>query len=187
MASFIVSTMDGSMNTCHGGLRGRCHGFAEGQGHGVIHGRCQDVVHGAALHGECSWMAAHHGASCGLCHGVCCGVTSLCRNLLKRLTQSWQSSKQKLHGIGKIRRRQWCYTGPGVPGSIPRRTSSWREVYIQMTQFVYLGGVVHECADFLFEIVRLVSLLCLCLEPFGSLLYDITTAPLSLYVRIPFY
>ena len=56
-----------------------------------------------------------------------------------------------------------------------------------MTQFVYLGGVVHECADFLFEIVRLVSLLCLCLEPFGSLLYDITTAPLSLYVRIPFY
>ena len=78
-------------------------------------------------------------------------------------------------------------TGPDVPGSIARPTSSWPEVYIQMTQFLYLGGVGHESTDLLFEIARLVPRLWVCLEPFGSVLYDMTTAPLSKKVRVPFY
>ena len=64
-------------------------------------------------------------------------------------------------------------TGLDVPGS-----SSWLEVYIQMTQFLYLGSVVHESADLLFEIAQLVPHLRVCLEPFGSFLYDMTTAQL---------
>ena len=76
--------------------------------------------------------------------------------------------------------------GSDVPGSIARLTSSWAEVYIQMTPALYLGGVFHELTQLLFETAGHVPLLWVCLEPFGSLLYAMTTTPLSLKVHMPF-
>ena len=47
-------------------------------------------------------------------------------------------------------------------------------------QLLLLGGNIHETSDFSVEIDRRIGLMRACLERFGSELYDMTTAPLSL-------
>ena len=72
----------------------------------------------------------------------------------------------RFHGIlKKDKDNAATKIGSYFPGSIARPTSSWPEVNIEMTQFLYLGGVVHESADLLFEIAELLPLLWACLEP----------------------
>ena len=39
--------------------------------------------------------------------------------------------------------------------------------YRQTNQFLYLGGVIHECADFSFEIERWIRLIWTCFKRFG--------------------
>ena len=55
--------------------------------------------------------------------------------------------------------------------------------YTQTNQFLYLGGVIHESTDLWFEIKRRIRLIWTCFKRFGPVLYDRTTAPLSLKVR----
>ena len=128
------------------------------------------------------------GTSHGLCRGVCCGLFHCVVTCLYDLSSRGRVRSRRLHGIVKEDvDNAATNTGPEVPGSIARPTSSWLEAYIQMTQFLYLGGVVHESTELLFEITRFVPFLWVCLEPFGSLLYDMMTAPLSLKVGMPSY
>jgi len=56
--------------------------------------------------------------------------------------------------------------------------------YKQTTQFLYLGGIIHENADLSFEIERRIRLMRACLKRYGPELYDRTNAPLSLKVRM---
>ena len=56
--------------------------------------------------------------------------------------------------------------------------------YRQTNQFLYLGGVIHESADHSFEVERRIRLMWACFKRFGPELYDRTTAPLSLKVRV---
>ena len=56
--------------------------------------------------------------------------------------------------------------------------------YEQTTQFLYLGGITHGNADLSLEIDRRIRLMRACLKRFGPELYDRTTAPLSLQVRM---
>ena len=49
-----------------------------------------------------------------------------------------------------------------------------------MTQFSYLGGIIHESADLSLEIERRIRLVWACLRRFGPELYDRTIAPLCL-------
>ena len=54
----------------------------------------------------------------------------------------------------------------------------------QTTQFLYLGGIIHENADLWLEIERRIRLMWACFKRFGPELYDRKTAPLSLKVRM---
>lgn len=69
------------------------------------------------------------------------------------------------------------------PGSTARHRGCWPEVYLipgrQATQFLYLGGVVHERADLSFEIERRIRLKWACLKRFGPELYAYDDRPTS--------
>ena len=56
--------------------------------------------------------------------------------------------------------------------------------YRQTTQFLYLGGIVHENADLWLEIERRVRLLWACFKRFGPELDDRKTDPITLKVRM---
>ena len=56
--------------------------------------------------------------------------------------------------------------------------------YKQTTQFLHLGGIIHENADLSLEIDPRIRLMRARLKRFGPELYDKTTAPLSLKVRM---
>ena len=57
--------------------------------------------------------------------------------------------------------------------------------YTPMTQLLHLGGIIHENVDLSLEIDRQIrSITRACLTRFGPELYDRTTAPLSLKVRM---
>lgn len=56
--------------------------------------------------------------------------------------------------------------------------------YRQTTQFLYLGGIIHEDADLSLEIERRIRLMWACFKRFGPELYDMKTARLSLKVRM---
>ena len=55
--------------------------------------------------------------------------------------------------------------------------------YIQTTQLLYLGGIIHENADLWLETERRIRLMWACFKRFGRELYD-KTAPISLKVRM---
>ena len=54
----------------------------------------------------------------------------------------------------------------------------------QTTQFLYLGGIIHESADLSFEISRRIRLMWACFRRFGPELYNRTSAPLRLKIRM---
>ena len=56
--------------------------------------------------------------------------------------------------------------------------------YRQTNQFLYLGSVIHKSADLSFEVERRIRLMWACFKQFGPELYDRTTAPHSLKVRV---
>ena len=56
--------------------------------------------------------------------------------------------------------------------------------YRQTTQFLHLGGIIHENADLCLEIERRIRLMWACFKRFGPELYDRKTAPFSLKVRM---
>ena len=56
--------------------------------------------------------------------------------------------------------------------------------YKKTAQFLYLGGIIHENADVSLEIDRRIRIMQAGLKWFGPELYDRTTAPLSLKVRM---
>ena len=56
--------------------------------------------------------------------------------------------------------------------------------YRQTTQFLYLGGIIHETADLWLEIERRIRLMPACFKRFGPELYDRKTAPIRLKVRM---
>ena len=56
--------------------------------------------------------------------------------------------------------------------------------YRQTTQFLYLGGGIHESAHLSLEIERRIRLMRACLKRFGPELYDMATVRLSLTVRM---
>ena len=58
------------------------------------------------------------------------------------------------------------------------------ERYRQTTQFLHLGGVIHERAELSLEIERPIRLMWACLRRLGAELHDMATAPLSLKVRM---
>ena len=58
------------------------------------------------------------------------------------------------------------------------------ERYRQTTQFLHLGGVIHERAELSLEIERPIRLMWACLKRLGAELHDMATAPLSLKVRM---
>ena len=51
--------------------------------------------------------------------------------------------------------------------------------YRQTTQFLQLGGIIHENADLWLEIERRIRLMWACFKRFGPELYDRKTAPIS--------
>ena len=55
--------------------------------------------------------------------------------------------------------------------------------YRQTTQFLPLGGVIHESADVAFEIDRRMRLMCACLKRFGQEFDCMATARCSLRAR----
>ena len=56
--------------------------------------------------------------------------------------------------------------------------------YEQTIQFLYLSGAIHEDADLMVEIDRRVRLVRACYRRFGPKLYDMTTAPLNVDIRM---
>ena len=50
--------------------------------------------------------------------------------------------------------------------------------YRQTTQFLYLGGIIHENADLWREIERRIRLMLACFKRFGTELYDTKAAPI---------
>ena len=56
--------------------------------------------------------------------------------------------------------------------------------YKQTTQFLYLGGIIHENADLSLEIDRRIRLMRACLKRFGPEFFERTTAPRRLKVRM---
>ena len=59
-----------------------------------------------------------------------------------------------------------------------------RQRYKQTAQLLYLDGIIHENTDLSFEIHRRTCLVGACLKRIGPELYDRTTAPLCLKVRM---
>ena len=56
--------------------------------------------------------------------------------------------------------------------------------YGQTTQFLYLGGFIHEIADLWLEIERRIRLMWACFKRFGPELHVRKTVPISLKVRM---
>ena len=66
----------------------------------------------------------------------------------------------------------------------PLVTEAAGKNYIQTTHFLYLGGIIHESADLSLEIERWIRVMWVRLRCFGPELYHMTTAPLSVRVRM---
>ena len=56
--------------------------------------------------------------------------------------------------------------------------------YRQTTQFLYLGGIIHDNADLSLEFEQRICLMWACFKRFGPELYERKTAPISLKVRM---
>ena len=71
-----------------------------------------------------------------------------------------------------------------TPPATPLIIEAAGQRYRQTTQLLYLGGIIHESADLSFEISRRIRLMWACFRRFGPELYDRTSAPLRLKIRM---